>query len=108
VRNGPRLARVAVVGAYIAFHVARAGARVAVVERRFPRGGTSGATFATVGTLGQTPRSFRDLHAAGIDAHVRLAREIGGAWLHLDSALYWESDDRAARTLEAEVTQENA
>lgn len=96
------------VGACIAYQTARAGANVTVVERRFPGAGTTSATFGTLGALAQSPRAFHDLHLRGIEAHERLGNDLGGRWLHLDGALFWDSETRAAERLAAAVRQELA
>jgi glycine/D-amino acid oxidase-like deaminating enzyme len=96
------------IGACIGYQTARAGADVTVVERRFPGAGTTSATFATLGALAQSPRTFHDLHFRGIAAHERLANALGGQWLHLDGALFWDEEHHAAERLEAAVRQERA
>lgn len=96
------------IGACIAYETARAGADVTVVERRFPGAGTTSATFATLGALAQSPRAFHDLHVRGIEAHERLANALGGRWLHLDGALFWDAEPGAAERLAAAVRQERA
>jgi glycine/D-amino acid oxidase-like deaminating enzyme len=96
------------IGACIAYQTARAGADVTVVERRSPGAGTTSATFATLGALAQSPRAFHDLHLRGIEAHERLVNSLGGRWLHLDGALFWDAEPAAAERLEAVVRQERA
>jgi glycine/D-amino acid oxidase-like deaminating enzyme len=96
------------IGASVAHATARAGAQVTIVERLFPGSGTTAATFATLGALAQTPRSFHELHLRGIEAHERLARELGGSWLHLDGALFWEADREKGDVLGEAVRQERA
>lgn len=72
-----------IVGASVARRTAEAGARVVVVERARPAGGTSLATFAWVNAVGKRPKDYFDLNVAGMEEHGRVAEELGdAAWRH--------------------------
>jgi glycine/D-amino acid oxidase-like deaminating enzyme len=80
------------VGANVAYRLAERGARVTVLDAGAPAGGTSSASFAWINSFGKTPRDYHDLNVASMEEHGALAKELGGgAWLHQEGALAWES-----------------
>jgi len=85
------------IGSLVAYRVAQAGARVSVVERRYPGAGTSGSSFAWVNAFGKQPREYHSLNMRGIREHEVLAAELNGSWLHLDGGLLWDHSGDAAR-----------
>lgn len=84
-----------VIGACVALRCAQAGAKVTIVERQFPGAGTSGNSFASLGSFAQLPRHFHELHVRSFAEHVALARELDGDWLHVGGALRWVNEDGA-------------
>lgn len=77
------------VGAVTAYRLAQAGAEVAIVERRYPGGGTSGNSFAWLNSFRKFPRHYHQLNVRSIRAYRDLALELGGEWLHPDGAIHW-------------------
>ena len=61
-----------VVGASIAYRLARAGARVTLIDRGEPGQGTSANSFAWVNSNDKTPRPYHRLNAESVIAHRRL------------------------------------
>jgi glycine/D-amino acid oxidase-like deaminating enzyme len=72
-----------VIGASIAFHLARAGAKVVVIEQDQPAGGASGSSFGWINaSFYLSPAHFHLRHAA-MAAHRRLAQllpDVGYRW----------------------------
>nr|WP_240897236.1 FAD-binding oxidoreductase [Kineococcus vitellinus] len=78
-----------VVGASIAHHAARRGARVTLVERGAPACGATGASFGWIGAHGEWPGGARDLRT-GVLAHWRrLEREVPGVRVRWSGSLSW-------------------
>ena len=86
------------VGAVASYRLAQAGARVTTVDRAFPGGGTSSASFAWLNSFNKTPRHYNRLNTHSIRDHQDLADELDGRWLHLDGGLHWEREDQPANS----------
>lgn len=67
-----------IVGASIAYHLARKGARVTVVEAGEIASGVTGRSFAWVNTCAAGPEAIAPLRKAAIDDYRRLERELPG------------------------------
>jgi glycine/D-amino acid oxidase-like deaminating enzyme len=84
------------VGVSVAARLAERGARVTLVDRDEPGGGTTSTSFAWVNAGGKEPHPYFALNRAGLEAHHRLSDE-GGNWLgrggHVEIAV-----DEAHRT----------
>lgn len=96
-----------VVGASVAWNLARAGAAVVVLDSGRVAGGTSTHSFAWVNALFKTPVAYQALNVGGIQAHADLrahwhARGKAATWWHGGGTLTWQTDDAA---LAAEVRQ---
>ena len=89
-----------IVGSAIAFHLARRGVRVEVVESGRPGGGASGHSFAYLNSFGKEPASYHDLNRRSMDMWDRFARllgaEVGLTW---GGKLSWESTEEGADEL---------
>jgi glycine/D-amino acid oxidase-like deaminating enzyme len=82
-----------VVGASVAYRLARAGVEVTLLEAGCLAGGTSAATFAWINSNDKSPIEYHRLNAAGMAEYARLRRELGAApWLHLDGNIEWADD----------------
>jgi glycine/D-amino acid oxidase-like deaminating enzyme len=93
-----------VVGASIAYRLARAGARVMLLDRGAPGGGTSATSFAWVNSNAKTPLAYHRLNAEGIAAHRRLRDALGEApWLHEGGNLEWVDDEPGRERLLAKI-----
>jgi glycine/D-amino acid oxidase-like deaminating enzyme len=64
------------VGANVAYRLARAGARVAVLDAGTPGRGTSARSFAWVNANDKPPLAYHRLNAAGVQAHRRLRDDV--------------------------------
>ncbi|HEY3956627.1 MAG TPA: FAD-dependent oxidoreductase [Streptosporangiaceae bacterium] len=78
-------------GASVAYHLARAGVDVTVIDPQQPGQATSGASFACVNA--STPeindRRYFELCARAVEEHDVLAGSLGGGWLHRTGHLRW-------------------
>ena len=89
-------------GAALAFRLARAGAKVTVVDAGEPGGGTSGSSFAWANANDKTPLDYFRLNKAGMEAHRRLRDDLlaggdDGGWLHQGGGLELAGEDRSER-----------
>ncbi len=96
-----------VIGAAIAYRLARAGARVTLVDRGEPGQGTSANSFAWVNSNDKPPLAYHRLNAESVVAHRRLREDVGSdlektsgprtsEWLHEGGGLEW-TDTEAGR-----------
>ncbi|WP_425840034.1 NAD(P)/FAD-dependent oxidoreductase [Streptomyces fractus] len=89
-----------VLGACVAYHLARSGVEVVVLEEAGPASGTSSATFAADVTHLKTPHTYYRLNRKGSDGHRALAEELDGpTWRHPAPLVQWADSDDAQRTL---------
>ncbi|MGD6748931.1 NAD(P)/FAD-dependent oxidoreductase [Streptomyces sp. BH105] len=89
-----------VLGACVAYHLARAGVEVVVLEEAGPASGTSSATFAADVTHLKTPHAYYRLNRQGSEGHRALAEELDGpTWRHPVPLVQWADTDDAQRTL---------
>ncbi|MGE0717297.1 MAG: NAD(P)/FAD-dependent oxidoreductase [Alphaproteobacteria bacterium] len=79
-----------VVGASVAYRLAKAGAEVTVLEAGRIGGGTSGVSFAYTNATHKPPRPYHDLNVAGMRAHAALREELGATpWWHGGGNVEW-------------------
>src|SRR5882762_5232297 len=72
-----------VIGASLAYELARRGSAVTVLDAAQAGSGTSAATFGWVNSNDKAPAEYGHLNVLGLQAHERAARSIGGAgWFH--------------------------
>ncbi|MFJ9174501.1 NAD(P)/FAD-dependent oxidoreductase [Streptomyces sp. NPDC102360] len=89
-----------VLGACVAYHLARSGVEVVVLEESGPASGTSSATFAADVTHLKTPHTYYRLNRQGSDGHRALAEELDGpTWRHPVPLVQWADSEDAQRTL---------
>jgi glycine/D-amino acid oxidase-like deaminating enzyme len=88
-----------VMGASVAYRLARAGADVTVLEAARVGGGTSGISFAWTNAHRKPPKPYHDLNVGGMKAHAALRDEFGATpWWHGGGSLEWEPEaNRAAQ-----------
>ena len=95
-----------IVGSAIAFHLARRGAKVTVVESSQPGSGASGHSFAYLNSFGKEPESYQDLNRRSMDMWDRFARlldtDVGLRW---GGKLRWESTENGAQDLRDRVAR---
>lgn len=83
-----------IVGSSVAYRLARAGARVTLLEAGTLAGGTSGASFAWLNANNKPPLAYHILNTGGMAEHRILAAEFGNApWLHLDGNIEWAAGE---------------
>lgn len=68
-----------IMGAAIAYHLAKRGAQVTILEKEAPAAGATRNSFAWLNAGGKSPRSYYELNLAGMMGWHRLAQEIGPA-----------------------------
>src|SRR6516225_1823039 len=70
------IAGAGIVGASIAYHLAKRGANVTVLEKHRPGAGATEKSFAWINSFSKQPRSYYDLNLYGMAGWRRLALEI--------------------------------
>ena len=90
-----------IVGASIAYHLAKRGAQVTVLDAERPCGGTSGATFAWLNAFRKLPESYYQLNAKGVEEYQSITQELRCQELtHFDGGLFWARSDDEQQELE--------
>ena len=101
--------RVAVVGAgivggAIAFHLARRGAEVALIDAGEPGMGATSHSFAWINSFGKEPRHYGALNRRALDTWDRFARLLGtDIGLRWGGQLTWAATDEDAEALARKV-----
>lgn len=86
-----------VLGTSAAYRLARAGAKVTVLEATRVGGGTSGISFAWTNSCNKSPRAYHDLNVAGMKAHAALKDEFGATpWWHGGGRVEWKAEAEQA------------
>ena len=79
-----------VIGASIAYYLSSAGARVTVIERGRPGGGTSGTSTAYVNAVLKRPEHYHRFSRLGVEAYDQLEEELGpNSGIGARGALHW-------------------
>jgi glycine/D-amino acid oxidase-like deaminating enzyme len=95
-----------IVGAAIAYYLARAGAQVTVVEREQPGRKTSNNSFAWVNAFSRTTRSYYDFARRSVELYRQLPEELGLPMeLHWHGGIHWVDQPQAAAALQARVEE---
>jgi glycine/D-amino acid oxidase-like deaminating enzyme len=68
-----------IIGASIAYHLVKRGARVTLLEKEHPAAGTTKNSFAWLNSSEKSPRSYYELNLAGIAGWRRLQLDLGGS-----------------------------
>ena len=94
-----------IVGASVAYQLARRGAEVTLVEKVRPGAGTTGRSFGWINAhFSKKPRPYHLLSQLGLGAYGRLEQELGEPrLLQWGGAVEWYTDDKNATMLRAEV-----
>jgi len=83
-----------ILGASIAYHLAKRGAKVTLLDKVGPAAGTTKNSFAWLNAYGKTPRSYYEFNILGIYGWHRLEREIGSALqLQWGGTVQWRSTE---------------
>ena len=95
-----------IVGGAIAFHLARRGAEVALIDAGEPGMGATGHSFAWINSFGKEPRWYGALNRRSLDTWDRFARlldaDIGLRW---GGQLTWAATDEDAAALARNVAR---
>src|SRR5947209_20602884 len=87
-----------IIGSSIAYHLARRGARVTLLERERPAAGTTRNSFAWLNASSKSPRGYYELNLAGMLGWRRLAIEIGPSLpVQWGGGLQWCKPQEAAQ-----------
>jgi glycine/D-amino acid oxidase-like deaminating enzyme len=78
-----------IVGASIAWHTARLGADVTIIDKGLPASGATGDSFGWVGAAGRVPGPGGALHAAAVREYRRLEDEVPGVRVRWSGSLAW-------------------
>jgi len=78
-----------IVGASVAYHAARLGADVTVVDRALPASGVTGSSFAWIGASGVGPGPVAALRRSATREYRRLEAELPGVRVRWTGSLEW-------------------
>lgn len=97
-----------VVGCSVAFQMAEAGLKVALLDRAFPCAGTSRATQAGIGVYSKKPRSNLELNMKGAELYPWLASKLDvDIELRMDGVLNVALDDEALEKMRAFLAKQH-
>lgn len=95
-----------IVGSAIAFHLARGGAQVTLLDAGEPGMGASSHSFAWINAFGKEPRYYNELNRRSLDTWDRYARllnaDVGLKW---GGQLTWTATDEDAEWLRENVAK---
>ena len=98
-----------IVGANIAWQLARRGAEVTVLDRDLPATGATANSFAWINaTFSKQPWAYYHLNRLGMQAWRHLDRELDGLPVRWGGSVEWYSDETEARRLIDEVRKHEA
>jgi glycine/D-amino acid oxidase-like deaminating enzyme len=85
-----------IIGASIAYHIARRGVQVTVLEQREPAAAATGSSFAWINASFKQPQTYFDLNRSGMRGWRRLQSEIGPEQLVIQwgGAVRWEDQEK--------------
>jgi glycine/D-amino acid oxidase-like deaminating enzyme len=94
-----------IIGASLAYHLAKRGARVTIVEAQYPAAGATGKSFGWLNaTFSKRPRSYFDFSMLGIDGWHRLEQELpGDLQVQWRGSVAWFPPGSAAEQLRRDV-----
>ena len=96
-----------VVGAAIAFYLAKSGARVTLVDRDAPGGRTSRVSFGWINALGKRPEHYHRLSRLGVDTYTQLEEELGpGSGIGRGGGLHWPGPGAEGRAEQAALVRD--
>jgi len=95
-----------IVGASIAYHLAKAGAAVTVIDKRGPATHASGGTFAWINaTWAKTPRSYHSLSQDSVASWGSLHRDLGLP-VRWEGSLEWFDSEPRQEKLAAQIAEQ--
>jgi glycine/D-amino acid oxidase-like deaminating enzyme len=94
-----------IIGASIAYHLARRGAEVTVCEKEGPAAGATSKSFAWINaSAGKQPYHYHRLNHLSALAYKHLEPEVGGSFrVKWGGSVQWASEPEAARELRRDV-----
>ena len=97
-----------IVGASIAYHLAKAGALVTVIDKQGPATHASGGTFAWINaTWAKTPRSYHSLSQDSVSSWSSLEQELDLP-LRWGGSLEWFTDEARQEKLAVQIAEQAA
>jgi len=111
-QQGKRVAVIGagIIGASIAYHLARDGAKVTVLEKERPAAGATGGSFAWLNAGGKRPHPYYMLNLLGILGWHRLQTELGHTALPMqwNGCVQWRTGADVAQRTQASIEQQLA
>src|SRR6266851_2690393 len=94
-----------IIGANLAYRLAKRGAQVTLVERTRPAGGATANSFAWINsTYSKQPFAYFHLNRLGIEAWQQLDRELAGELpLRWGGSVEWYADEAHARPFREQI-----
>ncbi len=99
-----------ILGASIAYHIAKSGAHVTVIEKERPTAGATKDAFAWLNAAGKQPKAYGDLNTLGILGWHRLQAEIGVDKLPVQwgGNITWTDDAGRAERIRASILRQRS
>jgi glycine/D-amino acid oxidase-like deaminating enzyme len=103
------IAGAGIIGASIAYHLAKRGAKVTVLEKQRPGAGATQNSFAWLNaTFSKQPRSYYELNLAGIAGWRRLCLEFPELKVQWGGSVQWYEPGAAADRLKKNIPEHEA
>jgi glycine/D-amino acid oxidase-like deaminating enzyme len=99
------IAGAGIIGASIAYHLARRGARVTILEKQRPGAGATQNSFAWLNSFSKQPHSYYELNLLGIHGWRRWSLEMNDLKVQWGGSVQWREPGRASDALRKQVAQ---
>lgn len=99
------IAGAGIIGASIAYHLARRGARVTILEKQRPGAGATQNSFAWINSFSKQPRSYYELNLLGIAGWRRWSTEIGDLRVQWGGSVQWQPPGAESEKLRKTVAR---
>jgi len=98
-----------IIGANLAYRLARRGASVTLLEKTRPASGATANSFAWINsTYSKQPWAYFNLNRLGIEAWQQIDREIPGLPIRWGGSVEWYADEKQAAELREQVRHHQA
>jgi len=96
-----------IIGASLAYHLAKRGAQVTLCEKEYPAAGATGKSFAWINaTFSKQPRQYHDLNVLGMKGWQHLEAEFSGdLQIQWGGAVEWQEGAPEAKALRTDVAR---